>query len=170
MSSSKVLLDEKSARTPPPLVGSPAQAWKVVGWFGLLLAAIGLSDIALAFYPPHFGILEWEFGTVASSFAGLPIVTLGFAGLLASAIARARRRQILAIAVILLLLVVLVAAAYFIFLTDVPAALRAVQGDVRLGIKKATVKTTFLGVGFGGAYLVAAIGALRFLRPKKPTM
>ena len=118
----------------------------------------------LAWYPLRFGAPEWEFGTVASTFAGLPLVTLGFAGLLGSGVARGSVWLIRVVAWSLIVFTAFILVVYLVFLLDVPIALRAVQGAAALGIKKAVVKTTMLGVVFSAGYLAAAVAALRHLK------
>ena len=44
----------------------------------------GLGDFVIAWIPLRLGSPEWEFGTVASTLAGLPLATMGLAGLLGS--------------------------------------------------------------------------------------
>jgi hypothetical protein len=132
--------------------------------FSCVLVAAGLGDTVLAFIPANFGVPEWEFGTVASSFSALPLITMGFAGLLASAVGMGKRVRALIVAWAVILLAVAMLALFLIFLSDVPLALGQVEGEVRVGIKKAIVKTAWLGMIFGLAYLIAGIGALRYLR------
>lgn len=151
-------------KDPIPPVRDPERAWVWIGRFGTLLAAVGLADFGLGWYPFAFGATEWEFGTVASTFAGLPLVTMGMAGVLGAGLARGRKVQVVMVSCILLTLAAVIGAALLMFLTDVPIALKAVNGPALLGIKKAAVKTVFFGVAFGTAYLVAGVGALRQLR------
>ena len=161
----KVIVREgKAKRAGVPDVDA---AWRWIGWFGLLLAAMGLGDFAIAWYPLNLGSPEWEFGTIAASFAGLPLVTMGFAGLLGSALARGRKGMVVGLGWGLGLFGVMVITALLLFLLDVPIALRAAPNEtVLLGLKKAIAKTTMLGVGFSVGYLVAAVGAVRHIRAK----
>ena len=169
MTHGKLLVEER-AKGVQPLSEAPAEGWKWIGWLGVLLAVVGLGDFVLAWYPLRFGVAEWEFGTVASTFAGLPLVTMGFAALLASGLARGRGWLVRLMGWWLVLFGVVVLAALVVFLTDVPIALRAVTGDAALGIKKAIAKTTMLGVVFSAAYVVSGASALRYLgRHRKAT-
>jgi hypothetical protein len=143
------------------------QAWRWIGWFSLVLALAGIGDWILAWIPLRFGATEWEFGTIVSTFAGLPLVTMGFAGMLASAMARGIRWQLVALGVLVLLWGGMIVAALLVFMLDVPIALSAVQGPAHLGIVKATAKTTMLGVLFGVVYFVVGIAALRRSRGLK---
>jgi len=34
---------------------------------GLAVAAVGLLDVALLFFPPQWASLDWEFGTVSGA-------------------------------------------------------------------------------------------------------
>ena len=146
-------------------ISSPTSAWRWLGWFALSLAIVGIADWLLAWFPLALGNPEWEFGTVVSTFSGLPLITMGFAGLVASAMARGIRWQLVAVGSLMLLWAVLVIGALVIFLLDIPVALRAVQGPARLGILKAIVKTALLGVVFTTVYVIGGIAALR----RKPT-
>jgi len=153
-----LVADDRAGRE---LVSDVRAAWRWVGWFSLILALAGLGDWVLTWLPLQFGAMEWEFGTVVSSFSGLPLITMGFAGLLASALARGIRWQVLTLSGVLLLFAVMIVGAFLVFLLDVPLALRAVQGPAHRGILKAVAKTCLLGVLFSGAYLFAGIAAMR---------
>lgn len=167
MTHGKVLLEEQRGKPLQPLAGAPDEGWKWIGWLGLLLTVVGLGDFALAWYPVRLGAPEWEFGTVASTFAGLPLVTMGFAGLLASGLARGRAWLIRLMGWGLLAFGLVILAAYVVFLTDVPIALRSVTGDAALGIRKAIAKTTMLGLVFSLAYMVSGFAALRHMRKQE---
>lgn len=131
------------------------------------LLLVGLGDIAIALTPPRFGILEWEFATIASTFAGLPLVSMGVFGLLAAGVAMPSR-PIVAVSLVLLLLLTLgVGAGFVVFLTDVPIALASTPPEIALGIRRAIAKTSLLALVFGTAYLTAAISAARHLRSKR---
>lgn len=144
---------------------APARAWAALGWFGLLLALIGLGDFSTNWYPFSLGSAEWEFVTVATSLGTLPLVTMGLAAMLASFLARGVRWGIVTLSVVLLVLGILVLCAYVLFLTDVPMALKGTAGTaVALSIRKTVVRTSFLGPGFGVGYIVAAVVSLRSLR------
>ena len=139
-------------------------AWRWIGWFGLALTIAGLGDFILTWVPWELGSPEWEFGTIAASFSGLPLVTMGFAGLLGAALARGIRWQLTGMGLLLVALALAMVGALVVFLLVVPVALRAVVGVARTGIVKAIVRTTMLGVVFSVAYLVAGIAALRHAR------
>ena len=64
----------------------------------------------------------------------------------------------------LLLLGLATSACLILFLTDVPLAIRAAQGPAALGVKKAIVKTSMLGVGFVVLYLLGGSAGLRRLQ------
>lgn len=163
-SSPAVLLGQDPDPNDRVRVAHTAAAWRLVGWFGLLLALAGLGDWLIAWIPFQLGSVEWEFGTIVSSMSGLPLVTIGLAAVLASSIARAVRWQIITTAVIILLLAAWILAASVLFLLDVPIALRAVQGIAQLGIVKAIAKTGLLAVLFLAGYILAGVAALRFAK------
>jgi hypothetical protein len=89
-------------------------------------------------------------------------MTLGLAGLLASALARGNRTQIIVVALLALLLSFLTLAALLIFLLDVPVALQSVEGVARLGIRKAVAKNLSLGLLFSATFGIAGGTALKY--------
>ncbi|HEX8361980.1 MAG TPA: hypothetical protein VF613_17815 [Longimicrobium sp.] len=135
--------------------------WRALGWFGLLITLVSLADIALTFYPARFGVPEWEFGTVANAYSGLPLLATGLAGVLAGAMGQRRRWMIRLTALVLVLAALAMVAATSIFLLDVPLALRLAPAEVLVGIKKTILKTLLLGTIFPIAFLVAAVAAVR---------
>ncbi len=157
---SKILVGQADnrGRTATPDV---AYSWRWIGWFSLVLTIAALGDWLLAWIPLHLGSPEWEFGTVVASFSGLPLATMGFAGLLASSVARGIRWQMRAVSAAVLLWTAFILGALVLFLLDVPVALGAVEGPARLGIVKAIIKTIMLGSLFSATYIIAAVGALR---------
>ncbi len=135
--------------------------WKGLGWFGLLITLVSLSDIALTFYPVRFGTPEWEFGAIANAYSGLPLLATGFAGILAAAMGLRSRWMIRLTALVLVLAAFAMLATTSIFLLDVPLALRLAPAEVLVGIKKTILKTLLLGTVFPIAFLVAAVAAVR---------
>ena len=143
---------------------SSASGWRRLGWFGLALALMGLGDFTLAWYPPAFGSAMWEFGTVAATFSGLPLILLGFAGLVAAGWALEKRWLILTMGMVLLVFGFLLLAAYGLFLLDIPLALRATSGMVHRGIEKTIAKTSLLAITTVLTCFAGAIAAVRRMR------
>jgi hypothetical protein len=134
-------------------------AWRFLIWVGLALALVGWADVTLTWYPPRWASLEWELGTISSTFDALPLGTLGLAmvaaGLVARGHARAARVEAIVVAVITLALAVMLV----MFLLDVPPALRIVNPAVRAALKKSLVKTGFIAV----LYIVTYAAMTRWL-------
>jgi len=167
MTKPRVLVSEEGKNAPRPIAPDTTTAWKWIGWFGLVLAIVGLWDFALTWYPMNWGSLEWEFATVAASYSGLPLPTMGLAALTASAIARGVQWQVILLSVGLLAFAIALLLGFLLFLTTVPIALQSVEGFALLGMKKAVAKTTMLAVMFPSSYLVAGIVGLRHLHLSK---
>jgi len=167
MTEPRVLVRDEGKKSAGLVAPDGRTAWRWIGWLGFVLAVVGLWDFVLTWYPLRFGSAEWEFATVAASYSGLPLPTMGLFALAASAIARRVRWQVIVLSVFLLLLGVLLLAGFLLFMTTVPLALRAVEGVALIGIRKAVAKTAMLGVMFGGAYLVAGVAGFRTLRRSK---
>jgi len=169
MTGPKILVDDRKSTV--GLGASPGEGWAAVWWVGVLLTVVSLADVVLAFYPTRFGFTEWEFGTAASTFASLPLVSIGLAALLGSALARGRRGAVIGVVTLLIVLAVGTLAMLIVFATDIPVALKSVAaGDVKLGLEKAVIKTVFLGVAFPVAYFVAAMAGIRRLGAGKRTV
>ena len=158
---SEGVLVGRESRQVRPSVPRPSEAWKWIGWFGLVLAAAGLTDLLLLFVPPNFGNAEWEFGTVVQLVSALPLVTMGLAALFGAGMALGKRWLQLTVGIGLLLGTLVLTLLLVMFLSHVPMALGVVQEPALTGVKKAIVKTMALGLYFGVGYGVGAFVALR---------
>ena len=139
------------------------RGWSAVGWFGLLLAAIGFADLSLYLIPPNFGVAEWEFATLTAVFSALPLSTIGIAGMVGALLVNQTRTWLMVMAVALLLLAAAVGAGYLIFLLNLPLALDAAAGPQGPAIYRSIARATIMAGGFGFAYLAAGITLLRTL-------
>lgn len=162
MSTSKILVDDRKSSA---FAGSADLGWAVLWWVGLLFSLVSLADVALAYYPMQWGTMEWEFGTAASTFAGLPLVALGLGGMLATSLVKGKRGWVVAVSVVMVLLALQTLYMLGHFLLDIPIALKSVASpDMRLGIQKASVKTAGLGALFAAAFLIGGIRSLMRVR------
>lgn len=66
------------------LSGDAYAAWTVLALLGCVLLLVGLVDLALAWIPPRFGVVEWEFGTISSTLDSLPVSAMGTTLIVAS--------------------------------------------------------------------------------------
>ena len=151
----------KSIGPMAPPERSTRTAWGVLGWFGFVLVIVGLTDILLTWLPLGFGSPEWEFGTVAASYASVPLLAMGLAALLACGLGGRRRWLVLSTSALLVVSGLLMAGATTIFLLNVPVALSLAPAEVMLGIKKTIAKTLVLGTLFPATFLIAAIASIR---------
>lgn len=134
------------------------RVWSLLGWVGFVLAAVGLVDIALTWYPFDFGNVEWEFGTVTQSLNALPTVTLGLGLWLVSALVAERIWLSRTVAVALVLLAVVVVAIAVLFVTTAPIALNSVpQNAIATGLKKSIARTATQSVLYPVVFLVIGI-------------
>lgn len=147
--------DEKQTESGRRHVG-PDAAWRLLMVVGAMLALVGWADIVLTWYPPRWGSLEWELGTVSSTFDALPLGTLGLAILAAGLIARAWLRTSRALSVLMWLIVVALLGLMLLFVLDVAPALRAVNPALRGALKKSMLKTAFIAVLYLSTYVVMA--------------
>ena len=147
----------------PALMG--ASLWPMLAVAGVALLAVGLSDLALAWYPPLFGNREWEFGTVTSTLNGLPVVLMGavFAYLGVANRGMVRTTRVIGLASLLGALCIVTMAG--LYLTNVPLALQSVEGPILLGVKKAIAKSLVQSVVYPITFGVLGVRALRHFRP-----
>jgi hypothetical protein len=162
-SSTKILIGKDRKALDPIGLAAPITAWRLFGWFGLVLAIVGSVDVALQWYPLAFKSAEWEFGTISVSIASLPLLTIGATVLLASFFARGMRSGVLFMAIVFTVLTLALLFAFVLFLTDVPLALRAAPESAALPLKKSIVRTVVMGLSFGLGYLAAAVASFRYL-------
>src|SRR6476620_5631270 len=104
------ILTKPAATSPRVRDAAPnADAWSVLSWVGIAFIVMGLTDIALGWYPASFGNPEWEFGAVSAALNGFALPTLGLYLVLASTIARRQALigRILAVVLMILVLVIL---------------------------------------------------------------
>ncbi len=148
------------------LASDPGMGWTWLGWFGLVLTVAGVGDLVITWVPVRFESVEWEFGTLVATFSGLPLVTMGLAAVLGSALARGVRWQVRTLGALLLVIGICLAGAYAMFLTILPIAFRGAPEGSAIGINKAVAKTSLLAVAFITAYLVAGAQALRRRRSR----
>ena len=137
------------------------QAWKMMFVLGLAVALVSMIDLAMLIFPARLSSLDWEFGTISAVVDNLPLVTLGFGLMTASAVARgwtSGRRFMIGV---LLVTAVIVAGMTVVFVLDIPAALRAVDPGLKPTIKKAVLKTSSMGLLYTLLYATLGIWAWR---------
>lgn len=133
---------------------------------GITLTLIGLTDLGMLYFPPHWASLDWEFGTIGATIEGLPLLTVGLGLLAMSSVALGRTRWMRLWSILMLLLALFVIAILIVFVLDVPVALRAVQPTGREALQKSIVKTGLMG----SLYVVwyAALGIWTWRRIRTP--
>ena len=152
----------------PITSAAPQTAWRALGRVGLLLAVMASVDILLRWYPTSFRSPEWEFGTVAMTFASLPVVTVGLVAGLASAMARGERGGVAVLAGIFCLVSVILVACLLLFASDVPVALSALKNnnvpiEGARELKRTIARSVVMGVGFAVIYVYGSVVSIRYL-------
>ena len=126
-------------------VAGEDRAWAALGWIGMAFIAIGMVDLALAWYPAALGSPEWEFGTIGASLNGLPLPALGIALNLAAGVAQGNRWQMRGAASVAIVLALVLVGMAFVYATVIPVALGdATNGVVRTGLLKSVAKAVAL--------------------------
>ena len=166
MSAPHVVIQTDRKALSPVSTAAPKTAWRALGRVGLVLAVVAGFDIVLRWYPASFRSPEWEFGTVAMTFASLPLVTVGLVAGLASAMARGEKVGTTAMATIFCMMSLFVVAALLLFASDIPLALKAVAGQnvaAALEMKRTIARSLVMGVGFAVIYVYGSVVSLRYL-------
>jgi hypothetical protein len=153
---------DRSPLPPPPAFGS--RAWRTLTALGIVLAAAGLTDISLAFYPPNLGSAPWRFTTFVSVMNGLPVLSLGVLVVLMSGLALGSRFVVRAAVGANALMVIGLLIALASILTSAGATMADVPDAVRFGLRKALVKGVAFGLIFGAAHLVGVVSGIRSTR------
>ncbi len=144
-------------------VAAPRTAWRLFGWFGLLLVVIGLIDVVSPWYPASFENRVWQFNAAAATIASLPLLTVGVTAILASFLARAEREGVIAMGVVFVTLLLFVGAVLLLFGIGAPVALRAGSGVAPELASKTIVLTVILGACYATAYVAAAATSFRYV-------
>lgn len=121
-----------------------AQPFAIIGLVGVLFTVVGGAEIVTLLFPLSLGNPEWEFGTYSAMMDSIPplLIGLGFLGVFAVVGNRRVLGKILA--VIIFVLAILLIAFAFLYMTNVPQALRVnPRGPIQTGIKKAVSKASF---------------------------
>lgn len=144
-----------------------ASGWKYLFLIGVGITIVGLIDVSLLFIPARFASLDWEFGTIAGLFDGMPLMTLGVGLMGAASVANGwigTRRLVVVMALVIAVVIALLAT---IFALDVPAALKAVEPAMRPAIKRASLKTGLMALTYFVLYLALGVWTWRRLRAMK---
>lgn len=162
----------KGGKDPPERGDGPASwtgpIWSVLAWIGFALFVVAGVDVILTWVPTNFGNVEWEFGTVTSSFNGLPTVTIGLGLWLGASIFAGRRKTALALSGAFWAIGVLIVAAGILYAPTVPVALDTVpEGAVRGGLQKAIAKSSVQAILYPVVYAVVGWKGFRAARDNR---
>jgi len=132
------------------------RGYRLLGWFGLALAAMAGADTALVLYPTALGSAEWVFTTTMQAFSGLPVLAVALGGMTVAAAAEGGKVLPRLVGLLNLLLVLFLVAMVVLF---VPAAGEALQRGVEVaqaGIRKVIFRVGLFAVVFGALHVVLA--------------
>lgn len=142
-----------------------ATGWTYLFILGLGVAAVGMTEVVLTFFPAQWANLDWEFPTIAGFFDSLPLVTIGIGSMAAAAMAnhwRVMRRVMIGL---LLFMSLLILVMLVIFALDVPVVVRAVDPAARHSLKLASLKS---GLEAGTYFLLyLALGVWTWRRSRR---
>jgi hypothetical protein len=128
----------------------------------MALFVVGAVESVLGFYPPGFGVPDWEFGSISNFLDRLPLLGLGVTLLLVSALARGSAAWSMVCASLLLLLALVVLVLAALYATNLPLVIVGLPRDqTRIVILKAMVKAGIQSGVYALGFLAVAIYAVR---------
>jgi hypothetical protein len=143
---------------------NPQMGWGAVRLLCFLFLIIGIADISLAFYPPHFDDKGWLFGVLGGAIGGLPVLSLGLCGGAIAGLTLKARGWTILMGVLNGLLALLIIAALVLFASVLEEARRSAPVALQLGISRTILRTFLLGGLFtllhGTAMVVSLRGAV----------
>ncbi len=160
----RVLVRSSEGKQNVVVAWTQERVWPIVGWIGVVLTVAALLDYAVSFIPTHFSSMEWEFGTIAQVFAGLPLLLIGLVAIWISGAMLGLRWVLMTIGVVLGLATAVVLVLLVAFALDVPVAIKLNPGAAREQVVKLVVKTVFMALLFGASFLYTGVLALKQAR------
>lgn len=133
-------------RPAAPAGGGSSLAFRVAAVVGAVVALVGWTDLAFAWFPLEWGNLEWEFGSSSRTFDGLPLSTMGVAAMAAAAVGSGSRRGTLIVLLFGALSLLLVIAAAALYWINVPPAWAAAPEPILASLKMAALRTSIFMV------------------------
>jgi hypothetical protein len=133
---------------------------------GVAFVIIGLTELALLWWPLGFGNAIWEFGTLSTTFDSVPMWGLG-AGLIVFAVLRSARTRpiwvrVLAVACVVVVLIFLVFA--LVYVTATPEVLRQTPPEAMGAVRRSIAKTLVEIVAYTGVFGLVAVMLWRGVR------
>lgn len=152
----------------PAVLIDNESGWKFLFLLGAGLMVIGLIDVGMAFFPPQWASLSWEFGTVSGVIQSMPLLTMGIGTMTAASVANGWRRTRGVMVALTLLASVVIALLVVVFALDVPPVLRAAtEPALKLSLKYASLKTGLMAGTYFVLYLALGVWTWRRLRTTK---
>jgi len=119
------------------------QPFQMIGLMGVLFTVIGGLEIITQVFPMSLGNPEWEFGTYSSVMDSMPLFMMGLGFLGVFAVVGGHKVLARVLATVLFVLALALIAFAFLYITNVPQALRInPRSPIQTGIKKAVSKAS----------------------------
>jgi uncharacterized membrane protein len=144
MSGPQVIVGQNRPRDEPSRV-DPLLGWSAVRTLAILFVLAGLTDIAIAFYPPNFSEKAWRFGVLSGVIGGLPVLSLGLTGGLVAAISLKAQRTTKVLGLANGVLALLILVGLVLFLGALGEVRRSAAVELLPTITRNTVRTAFAG-------------------------
>lgn len=140
------------------------RGFRLLGWFGVALALVGLADTLLVFVPPLWGNAEWAFTTAVQVVSSLPILAVALGAMTVAALASGGPGLARVVGGLNLLLVAALIGALVLFVPAAGEALEIGAPVAQAGIRKVIVRVAVYAVAFGALHLALAVKCFRSAR------
>jgi hypothetical protein len=115
-------------------------------WVGLVMVALGTSDIALIWLPLNIGNPAWESAAVMASFQGVPIVLVGLTLVVVASALEVQPWWALGAGVVAVVFLLFVLGGTALWAANLREALASAEGVVPTDLRKAMVQASTQGV------------------------
>lgn len=140
------------------------KGYRLLGWFGLALAAIGLADAALVFVPPLWGNAEWAFTTAAQISSSLPVLAVALGAMTVAVLGGAGAMLTRLVGGLNVLLVLAIVGMLMLFVPASGEALTVGAEVAQAGIRKMIFRVGLYAVVFAALHVALALKCFRGAR------
>lgn len=138
--------------------------WRLAVLAGIVFAVVGWIDVVLLWVPMRIGAAQWEFATTSGTFDALPLGTIGILILSLRLIADGGRGGRLATGAVAATIALLLAGVFVVFMLSFVTGYGATEGDTRIILLRAGIKTSLYAVAYVVLYSAVALSLFRSTR------
>lgn len=149
----------------PGLEPNPEVAAKAAFWAGWALAVPGWLDVLMLYANPQFANIEWEFGTVTSTFDAMPLGSIALMMIALGAVGSGRSKALKFMSVVFGLLSLSLILLLVVFALDLPVIIPAIRPDMATSVKQSLIKTALSATAYVALYLAMTVYCWKRSKP-----